>query len=132
MTKTETKHPTQPLATDAHGVMRFKRNSIVQYLLESHPYCDMNMLACMEFSKDDRQQLAQLTGYSLSGYGDLPYVDDHAYEVARLMSIDYAITEEDAQITTLRNEAAAIREAAKALRGPLAVLLGMYSDNLRG
>ncbi len=42
----------------------------------------MNQLARMEFSDEDREQFAQLTGYSLSGFGDLDYVSDETYERA--------------------------------------------------
>ena len=76
------KNPIQPLMKDANGVVRFKGNAIVQHLLDTHPTCDMNRLACMDFTDDDQQQFAQLIGYSLSGYGDLSYVDDRAYATA--------------------------------------------------
>lgn len=36
----------------------------------------MNLLAAMEFTDEDRQQFAQLIGYSVSGYGELPYAAD--------------------------------------------------------
>ena len=78
----ELKNPIQPLANDEHGVLRFRANRIVQHLLDTHPTCDMNSLACMDFTDDDRQQFAQLIGYSLSGYGSLSYVDDEAYDAA--------------------------------------------------
>ena len=75
------KNTIQPLMKDANGVVRFKGNAIVQHLLDTHPTCDMNHLARMGFT-DDRQQFAQLIGYSLSGYGDLSYVDDRTYAIA--------------------------------------------------
>ena len=65
------KNPIQPLAKDERGVLRFKANAIVRHLLDTHPDCDLNRLACMDFTDDDRQQFAQLIGYSLSGYGEL-------------------------------------------------------------
>jgi hypothetical protein len=60
---------------------RFKANAIVVHLLDvaGRNGCDMNTLACMEFSDDDRVQLAQLIGYSLGGFGSLSYVSDEAY-----------------------------------------------------
>lgn len=66
-------HPTQPLIVDGRGVLRFKRNRIVEVLLASGQL-DMNALAAMEFSDEDRVQFAQLIGYSLSGFSELPYV----------------------------------------------------------
>ena len=72
----------QPIVTDAHGVLRFKKNAIVEHLLDTHQSADMNSLHCMDFTNEDRQQFAQLIGYSVSGYGDLSYVTDEAYEAA--------------------------------------------------
>jgi hypothetical protein len=75
------RHPIQPLVTDAQGVLRFKQNAIIGYLFESG-LLNLNQIALMDFSQEDRQQVAQLLGYSLSGYGGLSYVDDEAYEAA--------------------------------------------------
>lgn len=74
-------HPVQPLYKDEHGVVRFKGNAIVRFLLENGPY-DLNRLGLMGFSQDDREQFAQLIGYSLCGFGDLGYVSNETYERA--------------------------------------------------
>ena len=125
------KNPIQPLMKDARGVLRFKANAIVRHLLDTHPDCDLNRLACMDFTDDDRQQFAQLIGYSLSGYGELQrYVDDHAYATAAEMAEHPELTEDKARIAALEAEIAELREAANALRGPVAVLLGMHPDDL--
>lgn len=83
-------HPMQPLEKDLSGTIRFKRNEIVRFLLDAGPF-DMNKIALMPFSQEDRVQFAQLIGYSVSGYGDLPYVprriislaDEQAAKLAR-------------------------------------------------
>ena len=125
------KNPIQPLAIDAHGVMRFKGNAIVQHLLDTHPSCDMNRLACMDFTNDDRQQFAQLIGYSLSGYSELlSYVDDYAYETAAKMAESPELTEDKARIAALEENIVELREAANALRGPISVLIGMHPNDL--
>lgn len=67
------RHPTQPIARG-----RFKGNAIVRYLLDAGPF-DLDHLAMLPFSNADRQQFAQLIGYSLDGYGELSYVTDAAY-----------------------------------------------------
>lgn len=67
--------PMQPVVTDTNGVQRFRANALVVYLLENGPF-DMNALALVECSVDDRKQFAQLIGYSLSGYGGLSYVTE--------------------------------------------------------
>ena len=53
-----TRHPLLALALDAHGTMRFKGNAIVRHLLD-HGGVDLNKLACMDFTQDDREQFAQ-------------------------------------------------------------------------
>ena len=75
------KHPIQPIVQGEHGTYRFKKNKIVEFLLDNGPF-DMNMLAGQEFSTEDREQFAQLIGYSLSGFGELSYVSAETYEVA--------------------------------------------------
>lgn len=65
-------HPTQPILMQ-QGVARFKKNAIVCFLLDHGPF-DMNKLAVMDFSDEDRVQFAQLIGYSVSGFGELSYV----------------------------------------------------------
>lgn len=122
-------HPIQPLALDAHGVMRFKANKIVQRLLDfaSERGMGLNEIAGMDFSAEDRQQLAQLIGYSLSGYGELrSYVDDDAYNAAVAMSCR-GVTEEQARIATLTEELGTLRAA---LREPMARLFGVHPDDL--
>lgn len=78
------KLPMQPLVIDAHGTLRFKENPIVRTLLDyatEHGY-GLNEMALDDFDAEDRMQLAQLIGYSLSGYGDLSYVTDESYDRA--------------------------------------------------
>lgn len=76
-----TPHPIQPLVKDEHGTVRFKPNAIVRFLLDAGPF-DMNTLAKMDFSHEDRAQFAQLIGYSVSGWGELSYVSDEVYDRA--------------------------------------------------
>lgn len=66
-------HPMQPIVMK-DDVLRFQENKIVRFLLDAGPF-DMNILACAPFEDDDRMQFAQLIGYSVSGFGDLPYAD---------------------------------------------------------
>ena len=75
------KHPIQPLRKEQDGIVRFKPNAIVRFLLEAGPF-DMNKLALMSFSNEDREQFAQLIGYSVTGFGELQYVSDEAYKKA--------------------------------------------------
>ncbi|MCG5044305.1 hypothetical protein LZP96_09665 [Enterobacteriaceae bacterium 155047] len=78
------KLPMQPLVIDSHGTLRFKENPIVRTLLDyatEHGY-GLNEIAREEFDAEDQMQLAQLIGYSLSGYGTLSYVTDESYDRA--------------------------------------------------
>ena len=75
------KHPIQPFDIAADGVLRFKENKIVRYLLEKGPF-DLNFLAVQGFSQEDHEQFAQLIGYSKSGWSGLSYVSDETWERA--------------------------------------------------
>lgn len=124
-----TKNPIQPLELDEHGVLRFKANKIVQHLLDTHPTCGMNELHRMDFSDDDRQQFAQLIGYSLDGYGSLhSYVDDLAYAAAENMS--RGMDRRDATIAALEGKLAELHAAINELRRPIAKLFEMPPDDL--
>jgi hypothetical protein len=123
------KQPIQPLYKTETGQVRFHPNAIVDFLYE---WCKskgmgMNELAMMNFSKEDRQQFAQLIGYSLCGYGELQsYVDDDAYNQAELMYREN-LTEEQAKIKHLETE---LYELRKALKEPMARLFGKCPEDL--
>ena len=106
--------PIQPLYTDEHGTVRFVPNRIVEHLLEVFPG-GLNHLAEMPFSRADWVQFAQLIGYSLSGYGDLGYVDNETWETAARMSVDDPGEELKARNAYLRQKLRNIQEAAKEL-----------------
>lgn len=95
------KHPMQKIEIDSECVARFRENAIVRYLLESHPTADMNTLACVPFSRADREQFAMLIGYSVSGFGELDY--------ASKKMLDKADAKVDA---LLRAQTAALDQAA--------------------
>jgi hypothetical protein len=105
------KHPIQPLEKDANGTLRFKGNAIVRFLLDSGPH-DMNTLAMKDFSQEDREQFAQLIGYSLPGFGDLSYVSDETYSAAATMDKN-GISEEEARIASLEVVLVKVREGIK-------------------
>ena len=69
------RHPIQQIVTDQSGIARFRKNKIVEFLLESSKY-DLNDLAMMGFDDEDWTQFAQLIGYSVSGWSTLSYVSD--------------------------------------------------------
>lgn len=127
------KNPIQPLAKDAQGVLRFKGNTLVSALLDHGQATGfgLNEMACKFYTTehaDDWQQLAQLIGYSLSGYGELSYVNDDAYGAAATMA-DEELSEKDARIVHLEHELFMVRAS---LREPIARLYGMHPDDLKG
>ena len=125
---TTAKHPIQPIITDDRGVLRFKQNHIVCDLLDfaSHRGFGLNAISCGDYSREDRQQLAQLIGYSLGGYGDLRnYVDDDAYAAAQLMA--NGIDEAEARTEHLQSTLNSLRSA---LVKPMAELFGVHPDDL--
>lgn len=78
------RHPMQPIGFDGHstehsprGVIRFKSNAIIEWLFRTGKL-DLSEISMMAqsgmFPTEDQVQLAQLLGYSVSGFGDLSYV----------------------------------------------------------
>jgi len=61
------KHPNQPTYVDRHGFRASRRTPSSSIC--SAPAHRLNALAMMQFSKDDRAQLAAAFGYSVSGWG---------------------------------------------------------------
>ena len=117
-------HPIQPLIEDENGVTRFKSNKIVSFLAEGR----LNELTVKGFSNEDWEQLAQLTGYSLSGFGSLSYVSNEVYESANRMHVD-GISEVEARANYLREMVDTLRVG---LRSPIAALYEIHPDNLMG
>lgn len=125
------KHPIQPLAKDEDGTLRFLKNKIVCDLLDfaTPRGLGLNEMASRDYSDEDRQQFAQLIGYSLSGYGELRgYVNDEDYYAAAKMA--EGLDERDARIAALEQKVSELRSAADMLREPVARLLEMHPDDL--
>jgi hypothetical protein len=74
------KRPMQPVEV-VDGVARFRGNPIVRFLLDNGSV-DLNKLATLPFSDADREQFAQLIGYSVGGYCDLHYVSEESKDKA--------------------------------------------------
>lgn len=78
------KLPMQPIHLDSLGVARFTKNRIVDDLLEfaASRGFGLNEIAAGDYSDYEHMQMAQLIGYSLSGYGELSYVSDESFNSA--------------------------------------------------
>ncbi len=123
----DAEHPIQPLVRDQHGVVRFKANAIVEHLLK-HGGIDLNAIARMDFDQRDREQFAQLIGYSVSGFGELSYARPDIVAAADRM-LESGETADAARIASLQQEIDALRDA---LRDPIARLFAVHPDDLGG
>lgn len=123
------KNPIQPLHLTEQGHIRFKQNKIVSDLLDfsTEKGFGLNEIAMREYSSDDQIQLAQLIGYSLSGFGGLSYVDNQTYEAAHAMYHE-GKSEQQARIEFLESVIAELKDK---LRGPMAMLFEVHEDDLR-
>jgi hypothetical protein len=119
------KHPMQPLALDKHGTLRFKSNAIVEYLLDKGGL-DMNDLAVVDFTQEDKEQFAQLIGYSQCGFGDLSYVSDESYETCENMYRN-GLTESEARIAHLEET---LKEARKGVSQAATSLFRIHPHDL--
>ena len=64
------KPPMQPIVM-VGGVARFLENRLVRWLVDQVPM-SLNTIAAMDATPEEHSQLAQLIGWSVSGYGGLP------------------------------------------------------------
>lgn len=111
-------HPIQPLYV-YNDALRFKGNAIVQRLLDitskdGKDRYSLNEIACDPFTQEDREQFAQLIGYSLSGFAELSYVRDETYKSAEDMA-NKGTDEKTARILTLEKTLKAVRKHLRAL-----------------
>ena len=74
-------HPMQPIEKDYNGVVRFKANAIVRWLVDSGK-ANLNDICIHGFDTDDMVQFWQQLGYSVSGYGDLSFVPENVIQQA--------------------------------------------------
>ncbi len=76
--------PMQPIIVDEYGTYRFKANAIVNKLQEvaSSAGYDLHAACRDNYSDEEWMQLAQLIGYSITGYSELSYVSDESYSRA--------------------------------------------------
>lgn len=119
------RHPIQPLQNDDKGVLRFKENSIVRYILD-HGGVDLNHLARLDFPREDREQFAQLIGYSLCGYADLSYVTNETYAAAQALNENLEVSALEARVVYLEGLLSRLRQG---LRDPLAELFERHPDD---
>jgi len=84
----EPKHPIQPFIIDSQGVLRFKKNKIVDFLLDNGGI-DLNRLWRLWgsglFPIEDMEQFYQLIGYSISGFNEMSnFTDETVNQINKL------------------------------------------------
>jgi hypothetical protein len=102
---------------------RFVPNKIVQVLLDSSKL-DLNDIARLDFTEQERTQFAQLIGYSLSGFSELSYVDDETYEAACRVNNPEAV----ARNLILRDQ---LNEAREGVKRAAVALFRIHPDDLK-
>lgn len=117
-------HPIQPLE-EIKGQLRFKQNAIVRHLLDNGGI-DMNQIACLDFSREDREQFAQLIGYSFSGASELSYFSDEVL-VAAEEAHSNGSNSADIRAQALEDKLSLFKQT---MREPVAVLFGMHPEDL--
>ena len=79
-------HPDQPLVFDSQGTVRFRENKLVSHLVDWAGPRGMGLNELVaharehDLADDEYAQLAQLIGYSVSGWGTLSFASDEAVE----------------------------------------------------
>lgn len=93
-------NPIQPTYIDHNGILRFKENAIARFLLDNGGF-DLNDLGRKDFSQTDREQFAQLIGYSVSGFSTLSYASTQTVEAIDWIVADPTISSDRARILHL-------------------------------
>ena len=118
--------PMQPLELDGQGVLRFRANAIVRHLLDNGGI-DMNAIARGDFTREDREQFAQLIGYSHSGSGGLGYMSDETWNAAQAVHA-LGRTEHEARADHLREQ---LESARSLMAAGVSALFGIHEDDLK-
>lgn len=83
--------PMQHVRWDGKGVIRVRENAIVRWMLDRGQAAgvfDLNDIARTPFPPEDREQFAQLIGYSVSGAGDLSEMSYATMNVADALAAE--------------------------------------------
>ena len=114
------KHPMQQIESG-----RFVKNEIVAHLLDQGGI-GLNDLAVLPFSNEDREQFAQLIGYSVAGYQSLSYVSDESVAQAEL-----ALEGEDQKDARIKALESTLEEIRDHLRKAASAAFAIHPDDLQ-
>lgn len=109
--------PLQPIDIDAFGVKRFRKNVIVEFLLDecSHSLNELPLKLNYEKYQEDWEQFAQLIGYSISGFCDLPYVKSETANAVSTLAANDGMDANLAKIKALEQQLETIKLTLKDL-----------------
>jgi hypothetical protein len=86
--------PRQPIEMDKHGVVRFRANSLVRYLLDAGGI-DMSQIRLLpNIPREELRQFYQLIGYSVGGYEEVFDQDEDEEDVATAQAIAAEVVED--------------------------------------
>lgn len=122
---TQPAHPLQPLVLSENQELRFKPNAIVRFLLDRGPFT-MGDLAAEDFSQEDREQFAQLLGYSHRFASELSYMRSEVLDAA-MAEYENPGQSPSSREAVLQGRLNALRSQ---LRGPIAELFDLHPDTL--
>lgn len=114
------------MVTDEHGVIRFKENNIVRFILDNSGI-NLNDIARKHFDNDDMQQFMQLIGYSLDGYAALSYTSMDVIQAADTMA-EKGLSATEAENEILKLKLDTVRDA---LRSLATELFKIHPDDLQ-
>lgn len=102
------KHPIQKIYTSDTKVVRFQPNEIVRHILDKQDI-NLNDISSLDFNNEDRSQFAQLIGYSVSGWSELPYVSADECKIVDQKQQALSISDLEAENKSLRKQLITLR-----------------------
>lgn len=108
---TGSKKRMQPIVLNEKGVPQFQPNEAINRLFDAHAVYAATLLEAEDFSEDDRQQFAQLIGYTVQAYCKLPFASaEVAAEAQRKGALLVRAAAEAARLKRFREDRAAMPE----------------------
>lgn len=106
-------HPFQPLGRDAEGLLRFKKNTMVEFMFSKGCISlSMDEFGKLLFPLEDREQFVQLLGCSLTNFSNLPYVRAETYS-AVVQKTAISCSDAEAKVSVLQHTLDCIRDGLR-------------------
>jgi hypothetical protein len=105
----------QPIIKDNRGIKVFKANRIVDHLACAVNWNELATIFPYDEFKEDWQQFAQLSGYSVRGFAELPYVTKNLADLAQCKAENPDVEPVYLQIECLEDQLNDLRAAIRNL-----------------